>query len=159
MDVERGGDGRFGEMRYDESMLTILIITITLTMPTSTDYANMGAILCGEACGMGDEPMAFVANNLYYDWYTMDDLSTRWYAWKPNNDATRMMRQVFRDGPEWPRCKLVGSRGDAAYWRKHGYVEPGAVADYSWGVGEYEVNGFDCYWPRVVWEKHERILQ
>ena len=146
-------------------MLTILaIITITITspVPTDADLAYMGALLCGEACGMPQGAMQLVADNIAFN-YTEHGthwLRTRWYAPLRSNDAaTEMMRKTLMratlegQGSPYLWCRLVGSKADKAYWLEHGYVE--AEPDFTWSVRELEVNAYDCRWRMPVVRRWE----
>lgn len=133
--------------------MLILLITVTLTLPqpTDADLNYMGALLCGETCGMGRECMEFVASQLRHDWYLMGGthrLDDRWYApLKPNREATRIVRDAFKGnaiGGE--RCRLIGNSHDVIYWSRNGYLELGAVADYYWESGGMSILAFDCSW-------------
>lgn len=136
----------------------ILLITFTLPIPTGDDLSQMGAILSGEVGGMPAQAVHLVATQLRYDYYRlgMHGLDGRWYASpRASRAMTRVMRRVFLEDFQWPRCRLVGSRADAAYWREHGYVAPDAVSDYSWSVRGLEINAFGCSWGPVVVNRAE----
>ena len=135
-------------------MLAILVITVTLALPSQNDIDHLAGILCGESCGMPRQSIELVASNLWYDYWTMDDLRTRWYAPEKESELAReIMRETFRDGPSYPRCRLVGSASDKVFWLEHGYVN--GEPDYEWlGPDDMRVVGFDCHWPTIrrMWD-------
>lgn len=132
-------------------MIALLILTIIIT-PTESDLEYMGALLCGETCGMPRAAMEFVAGQLRHDWYSMGTrgLTRRWYApLKPSRAATRIVREAFENeavGGE--RCRLVGNARDVIYWSENGYLPPDAVPDYHWESRGMSVSAFDCVWRR-----------
>lgn len=135
-------------------MTLLLAITVTLTItPTEADMVYMGALVQGEAGGMGHDAMQLVADNVVYDWLAHGTrwLRTRWYApLKPSREATELVRQSFR-GFTYPQCDLVGNKFDVLHWLEHGYLPPGAVADYSWLIldGRFQLHAFGCRWRAV----------
>ena len=82
-------------------MIALLIIAhfIIFPTPTEADLVEMGAIVNGEAGGMGREALWFVAEQIRLDWYRLGTkgLDSRWYAYKPDSTgaATELMRDVF----------------------------------------------------------------
>lgn len=130
-----------------------LVMLVQVAIPTQADLEHMAAVVCGEACGMPLAAQRLVAENVRRDWYRLgtERLYTRWHAYKEAGANIDLLRQVFAEPYRFPKCKLVGSKTDAVYWKANGYLPPDAVPDFSWAVldGRYEVNAFGCFHPVV----------
>ena len=127
-------------------MTLLLSLIITLTVPSPSDAAYIAALACGESCGMPRAAQELIIANLLYDQaqHGTDWLATRWYApLKPHDTAlVYEVLDKLRQGERWPRCRLIGSARDAAYWRENGYVE--GEPDYQWVVKDMQINAFGC---------------
>ncbi|MCK5641505.1 MAG: hypothetical protein KAJ19_11935 [Gammaproteobacteria bacterium] len=134
-------------------ILALLITVSVLPVPTESDLVEMGAIVNGEAGGMPYDAQVFVAEQVRLDWYRLDKLDTRWYAYRPDPTglAAELMRDVFNAPVSQERCGLVGNKFDPGYWKEHGYLDQNAMPDYHWSIldGRFEINAFDCK-PYVV---------
>lgn len=126
------------------ALLLTLIITTTVT--PADDVAYLGALLCGEACGMPDQALQLVAESIAVDYieHGIHWLPRRWYARpKPNEHATDIMRQTL-ELETFRACRLVGSGSDWIYWSENGYLPPDAVPDYLWQAHGMTVAAFGC---------------
>jgi len=138
-------------------MTLLLALVITLTTPSQADATHIAALACGEACGMGQEPLDLIIANLLYDAadHDVDWLPTRWYALlRPSakvETLTWWVVERLRRGERWPRCRLIGSKRDAEFWLAGGYVE--GEPDYRWSVKDMQVNAFGCAYPTVVFAR------
>ena len=135
----------------------LLAVVITTTTTPDADVEYLGALLCGETCGMPVEAQAFVAESLAYDYLAHGRLwlRGRWYApLKGNEQATELMRAAL-ELEAFRVCRLVGNGRDADYWRAGGYIAPDAVPDYEWQSHGMTVAAFDCARrarpARVLW--------
>lgn len=124
----------------------LLILTITTTVTPDADLAYLGALLCGEACGMPEPALQLVSESIAIDYlehgrYWLDG---RWYApLKPNERATEIMRATL-ELETFRACRLVGNAGDVEYWKANGYLETDAQPDYEWTAHGMTVAAFGC---------------
>lgn len=135
----------------------LLAIVITTTATPDADVEYLGALLCGETCGMSVQAQAFVAESLAYDYLAHGRhwLPRRWYAPpKPNERTMEIMRDVL-ELETFRVCRLVGNRWDVDFWRAGGYIAPDAEPDYLWQSHGMTVAAFDCAWRarpvRMLW--------
>jgi len=137
-------------------LLLTLIITTTVTPDADLEY--LGALLCGETCGMPRAAQQLTAETLVFDYleHGRHWLPRRWYApLKPSKLATEIVRDALKK-PALRQCRLIGNGNDVLFWRAGGYIAQDAVPDYLWIAHGMTVAAFDCVERearvRVVWE-------
>lgn len=137
----------------------LLTLTLTTTVTPGADLAYLGALLCGESCGMNQEAMSLVAENLALDYleHGRPWLRRRWYApLKYNEAATEIMRAVL-ELEVFRACRLVGNGNDADYWRANGYLPPDAVPDYEWTAHGMTVAAFGCVRRKALIKRFDQL--
>jgi len=137
-------------------LLITLIITTTVTPDADLQY--LGALLCGETCGMPRAAQQLTAETLVYDYLSHGRhwLPRRWYApLKPCEACVEIVREVL-ELSALRQCRLVGSGDDVLTWRAGGYIAPDARPDYEWTAHDMTVAAFDCVARpapvRAAWE-------